>query len=209
MDGRVEEVAIAVVRTDEFTRVKSGRSGIDKRPVQGPVRLTVSGVDGDTICDLAHHGGPDQAVYAYATDDLAYWSAELGRPVATVGQNLTLSGVDCSGAVIGERWLVGDAVLLVRGPRIPCRMFAGFLDVPDMVRRFTAARRPGCYLAVEREGDVRSGDPVRVLLRPGHGVTVTDVVAAMSGERERLPRVRHAAAHLGVRGQKWLAGVGG
>jgi MOSC domain-containing protein YiiM len=71
MDGRVEEVAIAVVRTDEFTRVKSGRSGIDKRPVQGPVRLTVSGVDGDTICDLAHHGGPDQAVYAYATDDLA------------------------------------------------------------------------------------------------------------------------------------------
>jgi MOSC domain-containing protein YiiM len=88
-------------------------------------------------------------------------------------------------------------------------MFAGFLDVPDMVRRFTAARRPGCYLAVEREGDVSSGDPVRVLLRPGHGVTVTDVMAAMSGERERLPRVRHAAAHLGVRGQKWLAGVGG
>ena len=209
VDGRVEEVAVAVVRTDPFTRVKSGRSGIDKRPVEGPVRLRVSGVDGDTICDVANHGGPDQAVYAYSTDDLAYWSADLGRPVVTVGQNLTLSGVDCSGAVIGERWLVGDAVLVVRGPRIPCRVFAGFLDVPDMVRRFTAARRPGCYLAVEREGDVRAGDPVRVLLRPAHGVTVTDFMAAMTGERERLPRVRHAAAHLGVRGQEWLAGVGG
>ena len=208
MDGRVVEVAVAVVRTDEFTRVKNGRSGIDKRPVQGPVRLTATGVAGDTICDVAHHGGPDQAVYAYSTTDLAYWSTALGRPVATVGQNLTLAGVDCSGAVVGERWQVGDAVLLVRGPRIPCRMLAGFLDEPDMVRRFTAARRPGCYLAVEREGAVRAGDSVHVLFRPEHGVTVTDVMAAMMGERERLSHVRHAAAHLGVRGQRWLTGLG-
>jgi MOSC domain-containing protein YiiM len=59
MNGQVEAVAVAVVRTDPFTRVKSGRTGIDKRPVDGPVRLTASGVDGDTICDLANHGGPD------------------------------------------------------------------------------------------------------------------------------------------------------
>ena len=207
--GRVEAVAVAAVLTDEFTRVKSGRSGIDKRPVEGPVRLTASGVDGDTICDVANHGGPDQAVYAYSTEDLAFWSAELGRPVATVGQNLTLSGIDCSGAVLGERWQVGEAVLVVRAPRIPCRVFAGFLDVPDMIRRFTVARRPGCYLAVEQEGDVRAGDSVHVLTRPAHGVTVTDVMAAMTGERAGLARLRDAFAHLGVRGQEWLVGVGG
>lgn len=209
VSGRVESVAVAHVRTDAFTRVKSGRSGIDKRPVDGRVWLARSGVDGDTICDLVNHGGPDQAVYAYSTDDLAFWGAELGRPVATVGQNLTLSGVECSGAVIGERWQVGNAVLVVRGPRIPCRVFAGFLDVPDMVRRFTVARRPGCYLAVEREGDVGAGDVVRVLERPAHGVTVTDLMAAMTGERERLARLRSAWEHLGARGQDWLVGVGG
>jgi MOSC domain-containing protein YiiM len=167
------------------------------------------GVLGDTICDLANHGGPDQAVYAYSTDDLAYWSAELGRPVSTVGQNLTVSGVACSGAVVGERWRVGEAVLVVRGPRIPCRVFAGFLDVPDLIRRFTAALRPGCYLAVEREGDVRAGDPVVVLERPGHGVTVTEVMAAMTGERELLPRLREARTDMGVRGRGWLVGIGG
>lgn len=209
MDGRVESVAVAFVRTDPFTRVKSGRSGIDKRPVDGPVRLTSSGVDGDTICDVANHGGADQAVYAYSADDLVYWSAELGRPVATVGQNLTVSGVDCSGAVIGERWQVGEAVLVVRGPRIPCQVFAGFLDVPHLVRRFTQARRPGCYLAVEQEGLVQAGDPVRVLDRPSHGVTAVDLMAAMMGDREQLPHVREAFAHLGVRGQEWLVGVGG
>jgi MOSC domain-containing protein YiiM len=207
VSGRVESVAVAVVRTDPWTWAKGGRSGIDKRPVDGPVRLTESGVDGDTICDVAHHGGPDQAVYAYSTDDLAWWSAELRRPVVTVGQNLTLSHVDCSGAVIGERWRVGEAVLVVRGPRIPCRVFAGFLDVPDMIKRFTAARRPGCYLAVERAGEVRAGDAVTVLTRPAHGVTVIDLMAAMTGDRSSLPRLRRAEADLGVRGRAWLAGV--
>ena len=207
MSGRVESVAVAVVRTDPWTRVKSGRTGIDKRPVDGPVRVTESGVDGDTICDLAHHGGPDQAVYAYSTDDLAWWSAELGRPVVSVGQNLTVSDVDCSGAVIGERWQAAEAVLVVRAPRIPCRVFAGFLDVPNLVRRFTDARRPGCYLAVERAGEVRAGDPVTVLTRPAHGVTVRDLMAAMTGDRALLPSVRRAAPHLGARGREWLAGV--
>jgi MOSC domain-containing protein YiiM len=205
MTGRVESVAVAVVRTDPWTRVKSGRSGIDKRPVGGPVHLTTSGVDGDTICDGANHGGPDQAVYAYSTDDLAWWSAELGRPVVTVGQNLTVSDVDCSGAVLGERWQVGEAVLVVRAPRIPCRVFAGFLDVPDLVRRFTVVRRPGCYLAVERAGAVRAGDQVTVLTRPAHGVTVTDLMAAMAGDRALLPSVRHAEPDLGARGREWLA----
>ncbi len=209
MPGQVESVAVAFVRTDPFTHVKSGRSGIDKRAVDGPVWLATDGVDGDTICDVANHGGPDQAVYAYSTDDLAYWSAELGRPVATVGQNLTLSGVDCSGAVVGERWQVGAAVLVVRGPRIPCRVFAGFLDVPDLIKRFITARRPGCYLAVEREGDVRAGDPVVVLERPRHGVTVTDVMAAMTGDRELLPQLAAARDDLGVRGREWLVGVSG
>ncbi len=205
MTGRVESVRVAVVRTDAFTRVKSGRSGIDKRPVTGPVRLAATGVAGDTICDTRHHGGPDQAVYAYATDDLAYWQRELApRPVTTVGENLLLSGVDCCGAVVGERWRVGRAELVVRAPRIPCRVFAGFLDVPDLVKRFTAARRPGCYLGVTREGDVAAGDAVTVVERPDHGVTVVDLMAAMTGDRELLPRIRSAREHLGAAGRRWL-----
>ena len=205
--GRVESVNLAAeARTDPWTRVKSGRSGIDKRPVDGPALLGVSGVEGDTICDVEHHGGPDQAVYAYSCDDLAFWSAELGQEVAPggVGENLTLSGVECSRAVLGERWQVGGAVLVVRGPRIPCRVFAGFRGVPDLVKRFVAAGRPGAYLAVERPAAVRAGDPVVVLERPDHGVTPADVMAAMTGERDRVPAIAVAREHLGARGRDWL-----
>jgi MOSC domain-containing protein YiiM len=204
--GRVESVNLAVVRTDAFTRVKSGRSGIDKRPAAGLVRLEVDGVAGDTICDTRNHGGPEQAVYAYSVDDLAFWAAELQRSIGpgNVGENLTLSGVDCSHAVVGERWQVGDAMLRVTGPRTPCRVFAGFLDVPDLVKRFFAAGRPGAYLAVERPGAVAAGDAVTLLDRPAHGVTVADLMAAAAGRRELLPRIAEAREYLGPRGRDWL-----
>ena len=204
--GRVESVNVAVVRTDPWTKIKGGRSGIDKRPVDGPVLLSPSGVDGDTVCDVRHHGGPDQAVYAYSCADLAFWTAELGRPVPPggVGENLTLSDVDCSGAVVGERWQVGDAVLQVRGPRIPCQVFAGFRGVPDLVRRFVEAGRPGAYLAVQQAAPVRAGDAVRVLDSPAHGVSVAAVMAVMTGARDRVPEITAARGHLGVRGRDWL-----
>src|SRR3954452_2141237 len=77
--GRVESVNVAVVRDDLPTR--TAFTGIDKRPVDGPVRLERAGVVGDAIGEPADHGGPDQAVYAYAAEDLEFWAAELGRPV--------------------------------------------------------------------------------------------------------------------------------
>lgn len=206
MSGRVESVNVAVVRSDLPTRAPDGRTGIDKRPVDGPVLLAPEGVQGDTVCHTEHHGGPDQAVYAYAAEDLAFWAGELGQEVRPggVGENLTVSGVDCTGAVLGERWQVGEAVLQVRSARTPCRVFAGFRGVPDLVKRFVAAGRPGAYLAVVRPGLVRAGDAVTVLDRPGHGVTVADLMAAAMGARERATEIAAAREHLGARDRVWL-----
>lgn len=205
-EGRVVAVNVGPARPDPVTRIASGLSGIDKRPVAGPVLLEVSGVAGDAVCDVQYHGGVDQAVYAYSVDDLAFWSAELGQRLGPggVGENLTLSDVDCSGAVLGERWQVGDAVLQVRGARTPCRVFATFRGVPDLVKRFVLAGRPGSYLAVERPGTARAGDAVRVLDRPSHGVTVADLMAAMTVARHRAPEIAPAREHLGARGRAWL-----
>ena len=202
--GRIR-VNLAVVRTDPFTRVKSGRSGIDKLPADHPVRLEVGGVDGDTICDTKYHGGPEQALYATPsrTSTSGPRTRAIGR-AGNVGENLTRKGVDCSHAVVGERWQVGDAVLRVTGPRTPCRAFSGFLDVPDLIKRFFAAGRPGAYLAVEQPAAVSAGDPVTVLDRPAHGVTVADLLAATAGRRELVPRIAQAREHLGPRGRHWL-----
>ncbi|MGH3588414.1 MAG: MOSC domain-containing protein [Pseudonocardia sp.] len=206
MTGLVESINVGRVRTDLDTRAPGGRTGIDKRPVDGPVRVTATGVQGDEVCDTKHHGGPDQAVYAYAAEDLAFWADELGQEVRPggLGENLTVSGIDCTGAVLGERWQVGHVVLQVRATRMPCRVFAQFRGVPDLVKRFIAAGRPGVYFAVLTPGPVRAGDAVTVLDRPDHGVTVADLMAASTVARERAPDVAAARAYLGAREQVWL-----
>lgn len=199
-DGRV--LSVNVGRERPIT-AKGGTTGIDKRPVDGPVavrapgpklagRTGASGLAGDHISDTAHHGGDDQAVYAYAREDLDAWGRELGRelPGGTFGENLTTVGVDVNGAVVGEVWEVGTALLQVSAPRIPCVTFAVWLGERRWVPRFTEVRTPGAYLRVLRDGHVAAGDAVRVLSRPAHGVDVRTVFAATTTAPELLPLLR-------------------
>ncbi len=159
-------------------------TAIDKRPRDGRLLVEAEGLVLDTQVDRKYHGGPDQALYAYADEDAAWWAAELDREITPglFGENLRTSGVDVSGAQVGERWLVGegpDAVeLVVTMPRTPCATFQKRMDQPRWVKRFTAAGAPGAYLAVLTPGrTVGAGDRVTVTHRPSHGVTVADLLA--------------------------------
>jgi MOSC domain-containing protein YiiM len=182
-----------------------GVTGIGKMPVSGPVEVRApghkgvggSGLVGDRVCDLRHHGGDDQAVYAYAREDLDVWAAELGRPLpcGVFGENLTTTGIDVTDALIGERWRVGGRVVLeVAVPRIPCRVFAGWLGERGWVKTFTARAIPGAYLRVVESGVVQVGDPITVVHRPGHDVTIGFVFRALTNESELLPRLLVAEA---------------
>jgi MOSC domain-containing protein YiiM len=166
-------------------------SGIVKRPVEGRVRVEGVNVAGDRQADLTVHGGPDKAVYAYAVEDYRWWSAGLGVPLdpATFGENLTVSGVDVSGAVIGERWRVGSTLLEVAQPRLPCFKLGMRMGDPVFPSRFAAANRPGGYLRIVEPGEIGAGDAVDVLERPAHGVTVAEVSRALLGERGLWPHV--------------------
>ena len=183
-----------------------GVTGIDKRPAPGPVEVRApgprlgglgSGLVGDRICDSAHHGGDDQAVYAYAREDLDVWEAELERtlPGGVFGDNLTTAGLDVTGALIGERWRVGEQVVLeVSTPRIPCRTFAGWMVEQRWVKRFTVRALPGAYLRVVTPGLIRAGDPITVVERPDHDVTIGVTFRALTREPELLPRLLAADA---------------
>lgn len=167
------------------------RSAIDKRPVPGPVRVRRLGLEPDEIADLNNHGGPDQAVYAFAAEDLAWWGERLGRHIAPggFGENLTTTGVELNDARIGERWRIGSTLLEVSSVRIPCSVFAGFIDQPRWVRRFTEVGRPGAYLRVLGEGTLTAGDRIEVVHRRPHDVTIGLMFRALTTERTLLPRL--------------------
>lgn len=202
--AKLLSVNLGVPRPSPATRI--GTTGIDKRPVEGPVEVRApgprsaragSGIAGDPILDRGHHGGDDQAVYAYAREDLDTWAAELGRelPGGVFGENLTTIGVDVTGALIGERWRVGPEVLLeVSLPRIPCSTFAHWMDDRGWVKRFTEVGKPGAYLRVLRPGQIRAGDSVEVVERPDHDVTIGLAFRAMTLEPDLLPRLLVADA---------------
>ena len=127
-----------------------GRTAIDKQPAGGPVAVGRLGLAGDEQV-YAGHGGPHQAVYAYAREDLDWWVERLGRELGNgvFGENITTAGLDISGALIGETWRLGTAVVQVASVRIPCGTFAGWMGEPRWVKRFAAAGRPvpisGCW----------------------------------------------------------------
>ncbi|MFX4290959.1 MOSC domain-containing protein [Streptomyces bohaiensis] len=188
-------------RPTEHTSCPDGTTGIDKRPVGGPVEVRPpegpkgvggSGVAGDEISELRHHGGFDQAVYAFAREDLDRWEAALGRSLTpgVFGENLTTAGIDVTGVVVGERWRIGDELVLeATGPRIPCRTFAGWLGERGWVKRFTQDGAPGAYFRVVHPGTIAAGDPVEVLHRPDHEVTIGFYFRALTLEPALRPRV--------------------
>ncbi|NEB38573.1 MOSC domain-containing protein [Streptomyces sp. SID14515] len=201
-------VNIGRPRPNAQTDGPGGLSGIDKRPVEGPVEVRDpgpkgvggSGLAGDTVCDLRHHGGSDQAVYAFAREDLDAWERELGgRKLAAgmFGENFTTLGLDVSGARIGERWRVGaDLVLEVTSGRIPCRTFAEHLGEQGWVRRFTRQGVTGAYLRVIEPGTVRAGDAIEIVHRPDHEVTAALQFRASTTERTLLPSLLAAGEAL-------------
>jgi MOSC domain-containing protein YiiM len=177
--------------------VQRGRpvmSAIGKAPVEGRVRVAGVNVEGDDQADRRVHGGPDKAVYAYAAEDTAWWAQELGRELGpgAFGENLTTEGVDVTGAVVGERWRIGDVELEVCQPRQPCAKLGMKFGELRMVRRFAQAERPGAYLRIVREGEIGAGDAIEVVDRPGHGITVALVSRAILLDEDLLAEAAQA-----------------
>lgn len=174
---------LAVCRVDTLLTDDGsiGVTAIDKRPVDEPLHVRPLGLYGDVQADRKHHGGLTKALYAYAEEDAAFWSGELGREVTPglFGENLRTAGLDVNGAEIGERWRIGDELVVeVTCPRTPCGTFQRRLREPGWVKRFTEAARPGAYLKVVKSGAVQAGDTIELVRKPGHGVTVASWFAA-------------------------------
>jgi MOSC domain-containing protein YiiM len=182
------------------------RSGIVKSAATGAVAVGSTGLAGDEQADRVNHGGPYKAAYAYAREDAAWWEDQIGRPLdpGAFGENLTLAGVDVTGARIGERWRIGSAEFEVSGPRVPCSKLGARMGDPRFPKRFVAAGRPGAYLAVASPGTLQAGDPVVVVHRPDHDVTVGLVFEIALRDRARLAELAPARPDMNPELLGWL-----
>jgi len=188
--GKVLSVNVGTPREFEYNG-RPVRSAIWKSPIVGRVAARGVNLAGDDQADRHAHGGPDKAIYAYAVEDARWWEHQIGRPLVygEFGENLTTEGLEVNDALVGERWQVGTLLLEVSEPRIPCWRLGVRMNDKMFPRRFTEAMRPGAYLRIVAEGDVGTGDEIRVVERPAHDLTIRDVFRIYSRDRQEIERL--------------------
>lgn len=187
------------------------RTGIYKTPVTGRVRVDAYGLEADVVTDTKHHGGRDQAVYAYSAEDYDWWAEQLGEALepGTFGENLTLSSFGTQPVRVGDRFRVGEVLLEVTAPRIPCGVFATRMNDLEWVKKFRKARRPGFYARVLETGAVAAGDPVERHPTPEDYPTLDDLFElhyAKSPDPARVRRLLEAPVAERTRRawERWL-----
>ena len=172
-------ISINIGTAQKLPGKPSGKSGIFKSPVEGPVLVDAEGLVGDAIVNRKHHGGVDQAIYLEGASDLAWWSSELGYPVVPglFGENLVIDGVENQSIAVGDRFQCGPVLLEVTSPRIPCSTFAARMEDKLFVKRYTKANRPGAYCRVLAGGMIETGMDVVFTPYAGDRVTMTELMA--------------------------------
>ncbi|MEE8330790.1 MAG: MOSC domain-containing protein [Acidimicrobiia bacterium] len=188
--SRVISVNVSQPREVEF-RGHLVSTGIYKSPVEGPVRVEGVNLEGDDQADRRVHGGVHKAIYAYASEDYEWWGQQIGRSLSPgmFGENLTTAEVEVSGAVIGQRWQIGDVVLEVSEPRVPCFKLGIRMEDPDFPAVFAAGNRPGSYLRIVEEGSLAAQDRIQIGKAPDHGLTVADVARIFDHDRHEASRL--------------------
>jgi MOSC domain-containing protein YiiM len=171
------------------------RTSIWKTPMPRRVRVDRLNLEGDQQSDLSVHGGPDKAVYAYASEHYKYWSRAfpgMDLPWGAFGENFTTEGLLEEDVRIGDRFRVGSSEFRVTQPRMPCYKLGVRFGRDDMVKRFLTSGRTGFYLAVLCEGEVGTGDPIEFTARDVHSVTVADIAALYAHDADNQSLLRRA-----------------
>jgi MOSC domain-containing protein YiiM len=170
-------------------------TGIFKQPVNSPLMLGALNLDGDLQADLSVHGGVDKAVYAYPAEHYDYWRGELpdmDLPPGMFGENFTVEGLFEERVLIGDRFRIGEAEVIVTQPRLPCYKLGVKFGRADMVKRFLASRRTGFYFAVLREGTVEAGNAIELIRREEESVSVADITRVYAFEKDDLQTIKRA-----------------
>ena len=170
-------------------------TGIFKVPVDGRVQVRRLNLDGDRQADLAVHGGPNKAVYAYPSEHYAYWQGEfpdMELPWGMFGENLTVAGLTEEAVNIGDSFRVGSAVMVVTQPRVPCYKLAAKFGREDIVKRFLASGRSGFYFSLLEEGEVEVGDPIESVSRNPYALTVADAARLYNGQSDDVELLQRA-----------------
>jgi MOSC domain-containing protein YiiM len=179
-------------------------SGFVKHAVAGPVRVTPLGILGDEQADPSVHGGPEKAVYGYATSHYTAWRREYPQHSLLLvpggfGENLAFDGLSESDLCVGDIHGIGSAQLQVCQPRQPCFKFALRHTDKRLPKAMVRLGFSGWYYRVLKTGQLKAGDALILHARPNPDFSfarLTEIVYhgnATRGELYRMANMQELA----------------
>jgi MOSC domain-containing protein YiiM len=189
--------------SDEFDQ--PWRSGFFKYPIDGPVHVGKTNIDGDGQADLRVHGGPDKAILCYSADHYPYWKQTLGLidfPFGAFGENLTIANLTEQNVCIGDVWSIGSVRLQVSQPRQPCWKLANRWRMKDLPFQVIANGKSGWYVRVMQEGSIQPGQEIIREERPIPDWSIARANHLMFHDPDNANDA-HAMAEMNLLAESW------
>lgn len=179
-----------------------------KSPVTGPVRVGKEQIAGDAQADRKVHGGPDKAIFAYPSEHLPFWRAELAPDFGpgSFGENFTTEGLVETATCLGDVYRAGSIEVQVSQPRSPCWKLERRFHAAGLVKRILRSGRTGFYLRVLREGEVEAGAELTLVSRPLPEWTIAAVNEVRYGGNPD-PQARRALAGCELLAKSWREAI--
>ncbi len=153
-------------------------TGIFKFPVQQPIFLDGENVKEDVICDRKHHGGINQAVYAYSLKHYDYFKNLFPNSdwvLGMFGENLTVDDLDETTIHVGDQFLLGETILEATTSRQPCMKLGVRFNDMKVVKAFWQTTMCGVYFKALQTGNVKIGDTFKSLKKCPENPTIAQV----------------------------------
>ena len=190
------------------------KSAIRKSAVEGPVKITTLGLEGDEQADRKHHGGPHMAVHHYPFDHHIFWRERIGahellEDRGAFGSNLSVSGLTDGDVKLGDRFRLGNAVLEVSQPRMPCWKIEHRFEQKGMVAAIIKHGKSGWYYRVIEEGTAQAGDNLERIATGATDWTIERILLAIAYPKTAvgIPELEAMAASE-LLGPSWREGAG-
>lgn len=183
MPARITAVYSGAARIEDFGAI-TGQTGYRRSAWDGPAPVTAFGIVGDELADSRRLGRANHAVYLFNRSHYAVfgWVLKRDLPPAAFAENLAYEGPDETEFRIGDRLAVGDVILRITTPRVPCYKLRHFLDAPQgFPAMFSASGKTGFYASVERAGEIRAGDALRLVGTDARNATVAELNEILTG----------------------------
>ena len=186
-------------------------SAMGKAPIDGPIAIGWTGLEGDHVADPIHHGGHDKAIHLYPNDHYGWWRGRIGDHAmlehpGAFGENIAVRGVVDGDFCLGDRFTLGSAILEISHGRQPCSKLNHRFGRPDILATVVKSGRAGFYLRVIRTGEASAGDRMTLAERPHPDWPVPRVFDLLvAGGHKRDPHGVAVLAALPVLAEAWAS----